>query len=211
MIDTAYQKRRHYAKRRSSKNTDLRHRTPTGVSKGFMTPEMICKVDEKGMLQEENGCYRPSSEIKMHMRVYEKRPDVGAVVHAHPVYATSFAIAHIPLTKPVTSEAVVVLGSVPLAEFALPSTEEVPDSIEPYLSDYDAVLLANHGALTWSNTLENAYMKLESVEFYAQLLYQATMLGGAREFDEETVEKLYDLRRRMDVPGRHPALSNFQK
>ena len=180
--------------------------TPTGVSKGFMTEEMICKVDEKGGLLQANGHYRPSSELKMHMRVYEKRSDVRAVVHAHPVFATSFAICGIPLEKPITSEAVVALGSVPIAPFALPSTSEVPDSIEEFLPHYDAVLLANHGALTWSDSLVDAYMKMESVEQYARLLYYTKMLGGAKEFDTETVEKLYEIRRGMDVGGRHPGL-----
>ena len=83
--------------------------TPTGVSKGFMTPEFICKVDAKGNVLQANPGFKPSSEIKMHMRVYEKRPDVGSVVHAHPIYATSFAIAGIPLTQPIMPEAVIAL------------------------------------------------------------------------------------------------------
>ena len=87
--------------------------TPTGVSKGFMTPEYICKVDREGNVIQANPGFKPSSEIKMHMRVYEKRPDVGSVVHAHPIYATSFAIAGIPLTQPIMPEAVISLGCVP--------------------------------------------------------------------------------------------------
>ena len=127
--------------------------TPTGVSKGFMTPEYICKVDAKGNVIQANGNFRPSSEIKMHMRVYEKRPDVGAVVHAHPNFATAFAIAGIPLTQPIMPEAVIALGCVPIAEYGTPSTVEIPDNIEKYLPYYDAVLLENHGALTWSTDL----------------------------------------------------------
>lgn len=179
--------------------------TPTGVSKGFMTPEYICKVDAKGNVIDAGEGFRPSSEIKMHMRVYEKRPDVGAVVHAHPIYATSFAIAGIPLTQPIMPEAVISLGSVPVAEYGTPSTMEIPDNVEKYLPYYDAVLLESHGALTWSKDLISAYMKMESVEFYAQLLYQSKMLGGPREFDRETVLKLYDVRRKMGLTGRHPA------
>lgn len=182
--------------------------TPTGVSKGFMTPKYICKVDAKGNVIEASKGFRPSSEIKMHMRIYEKRPDVGAVVHAHPVYATSFAIAGIPLTQPIMPEAVITLGSVPIAEYGTPSTMEIPDNVEKYLQSYDAVLLENHGALTWSSDLLSAYMKMESVEFYAQLLYQSKMLGGPQEFDEETVKKLYEIRRKMGISGRHPADSN---
>ncbi len=179
--------------------------TPTGVSKGFMTPDFICKVDENGNVLQANKGFRPSSEIKMHMRVYKLRPDVGSVVHAHPVYATSFAIAGIPLTQPIMPEAVIALGCVPIAEYGTPSTNEIPDRLEKYLPYYDAVLLESHGALTWSENLLAAYMKMESVEFYAQLLYQSKMLGGPKEFDKATVEKLYEIRRKMGLPGKHPA------
>ena len=103
--------------------------TPTGVSKGFMTPEYICKVDREGNVIQANPGFKPSSEIKMHMRVYEKRPDVGSVVHAHPIYATSFAIAGIPLTQPIMPEAVISLGCVPIAEYGTPSTMEIPEAM----------------------------------------------------------------------------------
>ena len=112
--------------------------TPTGVSKGFMTPDYICKVDENGNVIQANAGFRPSSEIKMHMRVYQKRPDVGSVVHAHPVYATSFAIAGIPLTQPIMPEAVIALGCVPIAEYGTPSTNEIPDRLEKYLPYYNS-------------------------------------------------------------------------
>ena len=179
--------------------------TPTGVSKGFMTPEFICKVDAKGNVIQANKGFRPSSEIKMHMRVYEKRPDVNAVVHAHPTFATAFAIAGIPLTQPIMPEAVIALGCVPIAPYGTPSTTEIPDAVEPYLEHFDAVLLESHGALTWSGDLLAAYHKMESVEFYAELLYKARQLGGPKEFDQKTVERLYEIRRQMGIPGRHPA------
>lgn len=179
--------------------------TPTGVSKGFMTPEYICKVNAQGEVIQANPGFRPSSEIKMHMRVYAKRPDVGSVVHAHPVYATSFAIAGIPLTQPIMPEAVIALGCVPIAPYGTPSTMEIPDAVEPFLEHFDAVLLESHGALTWSTDLLAAYLKMESVEFYAQLLYQSKMLGGPKEFDKATVQRLYQIRRQMGLPGKHPA------
>ena len=141
----------------------------------------------------------------MHMRVYEKRPDVGAVVHAHPSYATSFAIAGIPLTAPIMPEAVIALGCVPIAKYGTPSTMEIPDAVEEYLPCFDQVLLENHGALTWSTDLMSAYHKMESVEFYAELLYKSKMLGGPKEFDKEQIEKLYEIRRQMGLPGKHPA------
>lgn len=179
--------------------------TPTGVSKGFMTPEFICKVDAEGNVLEANEGFRPSSEVKMHMRVYRERPDVNAVVHAHPMYATTFAIAGIPLMEPIMPEAVIALGGAPLAKYGTPSTVEVPDSIMPYLQQYDAVLLENHGALTYSDTLLNAYHKMESLEFYARLMYQSKMLGGPQILDEKRVEELYEIRRNMGLSGKHPA------
>lgn len=179
--------------------------TPTGVSKGFMTPDYICKVDENGNVIEAHGNFKPSSEIKMHMRVYAKRPDVGAVVHAHPNFATSFAIAAQPLNKPIMPEAVISLGCVPLAPYGTPSTTEIPDAIEPFLNDFDAVLLENHGALTWSTDLMNAYMKMESLEFYAELLYKSKVIGEPKEFTKEEIKKLVDIRHKMGMQGKFPA------
>ena len=179
--------------------------TPTGVSKGFMTPEYICKVDANGKVLQAYEGFKPSSEIKMHMRVYKERPDVNSFVHAHPLYATSFAIAGIPLTEPIMPEAVIALGCVPIAEYGTPSTEEIPDAVSKYLPYFDAVLLENHGALTFSDSLLNAYHKMESVEFYARLLYQSKMLGGPKPLSEEQVQRLYEIRRKFGMKGKHPA------
>ena len=179
--------------------------TPTGVSKGFMTPEYICKVDRDGKVIQANPGFKPSSEIKMHMRVYKERPDVQSVVHAHPLYATSFAIAGIPLTEPIMPEAVIALGCVPIAEYGTPSTEEIPDAVSKYLQHYDAVLLANHGALSFSDSLLNAYHKMESLEFYAQLLYQSKVLGGPKQLTDAQVQRLYEIRRQFGLKGKHPA------
>ena len=158
--------------------------TPTGVSKGFMTPEYICKVDAQGNVIQANGSFKPSSEIKMHMRVYQERPDVNSVVHAHPMYATTFAIAGIPLTQPIMPEAVIALGCVPIAKYGRPSTMEIPDAVSEYVQYFDAVLLENHGALTYSDSLLSAYLKVASVE---------------------QVEDLYEIRRQFGMKGRHPA------
>ncbi len=179
--------------------------TPTGVSKGFMTPEYICKVDRDGKVIQANAGFKPSSEIKMHMRVYKERPDVNAVVHAHPVYATGFAIAGIPLTQPIMPEAVIALGCVPIAEYGTPSTEEIPDAVSKYLQSFDAVLLENHGALSFSDSLLSAYHKMESVEFYAKLLYISKQLGGPKELSDSQVQRLYEIRRQFGMKGKHPA------
>ena len=179
--------------------------TPTGVSKGFMTPEYICKVDAEGNVIEANEGFKPSSEIKMHMRVYKEREDVKAVVHAHPMYATTFAVCGLPLTEPIMPEAVLSLGTVPLAKYGTPSTMEIPDAVSEYLPYYDAVLLENHGALSYAYSLMGAYHKMESLEFYARLLYQAKMLGGPKELTDEQVKRLYGMRRQYGLTGRHPA------
>lgn len=178
--------------------------TPTGVSKGFMTPDMICKVNMKGEVIQSTGAYKPSSEVKMHIRVYKERADVKSVVHAHPPYGTSFAIAGIPLVKPIMPEAVIALGCVPIAAYGTPSTEEIPEAISKYLQDFDALLLENHGALTYGGDLFTAYYKMESLEFYAKLTYISTMLGGPKELNQSQVEGLYEIRKQLKVPGRHP-------
>lgn len=167
--------------------------TPTGVSKGFMKPEQMCRVDMMGNVIGNDAGLKPSSEIRMHLRVYQKRPDVKAVVHAHPVFATSFAVMGRALEDPIMPEVIVNFGKVPLAPYGTPSTMEIPDSIEPYLADYEAVLLESHGALTWAEDLLSAYMKMESVEFYAELLYRTIQLGGPRLLGEDRLEKLYAL------------------
>lgn len=170
--------------------------TPTGVSKGFMSEESICKIDMEGNLLEANGNYRPSSEMKMHRRVYLRRPDIKAVVHAHPIYATTFAAAGLPLDARVLAEPIVDLDYVPLAPYGTPSTDEVPDSLEPFLKDYNAILLGNHGALTYAQDLIHAYYNMELVEFYARIMYQLNNLGQMREFTKEELDKLFALRRK---------------
>ena len=177
--------------------------TPTGVSKGYMTPDMICKVDGQGNLKE--PCkWKPSSEFKMHLKVYQERPDVKSVVHAHPPIATSFAIAGIPLDKLIMPEAVIFLGSVPIAQYGTPSTMEIPESLEPYIQEHDAILLANHGALSFGCDLNTAFFRMESTEFYAKLFLYARLLGGEKEIPCGEVKKLVELRKQFNVSGRHP-------
>lgn len=168
--------------------------TPTGVSKGFMTADMICHMNMDGTVREENAKgFRPSSEMKMHLRVYQERSDVGAVVHAHPVFATTFAVARKPLKAPITAESVMFLGEVPVTSFAAPSTEEVPESIVPFVKEHNAMLLANHGALTFDRDLLSAYHKMEAVEFYAELLYRSGYAGTPVELTAEEKEKILGL------------------
>ena len=176
--------------------------TPTGVSKGFMTPDMIIKVDGQGNKLE--GTLNPSSEFKMHLKVYQERPDVNAVVHAHPPVATAHAVCNIPLDTYIMPEAVIFLGTVPICEYGTPSTMEIPDSLMPYIQKHDAFLLKNHGALTVGNTLLKAYFNMESTEYFAKVSMYARQLGGAQQLDCDQINTLLDLRKKFGAPGKHP-------
>lgn len=180
--------------------------TPTGVSKGYMTPDMLIKVNSDGAILE--GTWKPSSELKMHLRVYKERPDVRAVVHAHPPTATGFAIAGIPLDKYTMPEAILSLGSVPLTPYGTPSTDEIPNAVSKYLQNHDAFLLANHGALTVGCDLMTAYFKMETMEFYAKISLVARLLGGEKELNNQQVEKLMDIRQNYNITGRHPGCTH---
>lgn len=172
--------------------------TPTGVSKGFMTPDMLVKIDLEGNII--SGKNKPSSEVKMHLRVYKENPEVKAVVHAHPLVATSFAIAGIQLDKAVLPEAVVLLGTVPVTKYATPGSEDVPNSVAPYCKDYNAVLLANHGALTWGSDAIEAYHRMESLEHYAQILmYTGNIINKSNELNCNQVEELIKIREQLGI------------
>jgi L-fuculose-phosphate aldolase len=176
--------------------------TPTGVSKGFMTPEMLIKVDSNGNVLE--GTHKPTSEIKMHLRVYKERPEINSVVHVHPPYATAFAIAGVPLNQATMPESIVILGTIPLAEYGTPSTEEIPNAISSYVHDHNGVLLENHGALTWGENIEQAYFLMESLEFCAKVNWIARQINGDRELSIVNVERLINLKHQLGKTGESP-------
>ena len=154
--------------------------TPTGISKSFITPEKIVHIDKDANIIEANGDYRPSSEIKMHLRCYKEREDVGAVLHAHPPVATGYAVANVPLDEYSMIETVIAIGSIPVTPYGTPSTYEVPDAIAPYLGEHDVVLLQNHGALSVGADLLTAYYRMETLELFAKISLNAHLLGGAQ-------------------------------
>jgi L-fuculose-phosphate aldolase len=166
--------------------------TPKSVSKGFMTPGMLVVADMAG--RRLAGDREPSSELKMHLAVYEARPDVHAVVHAHPPLATGFAVAGIPLDRAVLAEVITTLGSIPIAEYATPSTEELPRAVRKYISAHDGLLLANHGALTAAGDLMAAYYKMETIEHFAHISLVARLLGRERVLSSDEVMRLQSLR-----------------
>ncbi len=163
--------------------------TPSGVSKGRLTPDMLLVTDLEGNVLEGNR--HPSSETKMHLAVYRGRPDVGAVVHAHPPVSTAFAVCRRGMETPYLSELVTGLGAVPCTpSFAMLSTDQVPRSVEPYLADHCAVLLANHGALTWGEDLWEAFDRMETVEHTAKILLNARLLGDPVALTQEETAEL---------------------
>jgi L-fuculose-phosphate aldolase len=166
--------------------------TPKSVSKGFMTPDMMVIVDGNG--KKVAGDRDPSSELPMHLEVYNNRPDVHAVVHAHPPHATGFAVAGIPLTRAVLAEVITTLGSIPIAAYGTPSTAELPEAVRKYIKAHDGMLLANHGAVTCGPNVMAAYYKMETIEHFARISLVARLLGGENLISREEVERLQGLR-----------------
>ncbi len=173
--------------------------TPTGVSKGFMTEEMLVKLDLDGNIIE--GTCTPSSEIRMHLRIYREAPEIRAVAHAHPPVSTTFAAAGIPLDKALLQEAVVLLGVIPVAPYALPGTDALAESVIPYLKEYNGLLLEHHGALTWGRDIMQALHRLESIEYNATVLMYARMMGLERPMTNGQIDELIKLRPAWGVTG----------
>ena len=165
--------------------------TPTGMSKSFITPDKLIRIDSNGNVLEAAEGLRPSSEIKMHLRCYDKRDDVFSVIHAHPPGATGFAVAHKAM------------------DYGTPSTTEVPDAIEPYLDEHDVMLLENHGALAVGSDVITAFYRMESLELWAKITINAVILGGSHDIDRNNIQKLIDLRSYYRITGRHPGYKMY--
>lgn len=167
--------------------------TATGICKGDLLPEHILTVDMEGNLI--SGDYKPTSEIKMHLAVYKARPDVMAIAHAHPQTATAFAVARLGLDKISLPEAVFALGKVALADYGTPSTHEIPDAVVKVVDQGEAVLLANHGAITFGKTVQEAYFNMETLEHFAKISLNARMLGGEHFLTEKEAQDLFRIRK----------------
>ena len=186
--------------------------TPTGISKSFITPEKLLIIDEKANVIEGDSKYKPSSEIKMHLRCYAERQDVGAVVHAHPPTATGFALAGIPLDTYSLIESAITIGSVPITPFGTPSTEEVPNSIALYLDEHDVLLLENHGALAVGVDILTAYYRMETLELCAKTIFVArSLLQGQeeKEIPKDKLEQLISMRENYKITGKHPGYKKY--
>jgi len=167
--------------------------TPTGMNKADIHPDQILKVDFKGNVL--CGYMKPTSEMKMHLMVYEKRLDISAIVHAHPPAATGFASCQIRLDQDVLlPEVIFGLGRIGLAEYATPTTSEVPEAVAKEIGDCDAMLLSNHGALTVGETVLQAYYRMETLEMYSRIRLVSQLIGTPRTLSEQQIEDLFQVR-----------------
>lgn len=164
--------------------------TPTGVSKGFMLEDELVKMRLDGTIISQ-GAKAPSSEVKMHLRIYSEREDVAAVCHAHPPVSTSFAIAGMGLSQAIYPEALVNLGAVPCVPYEVPGSQALADSIAPYVRNCNALLLANHGAVTWGASLMEAWFRMEAAEHYAIIImYTNNIIGKANVLSCAQIDEL---------------------
>jgi L-fuculose-phosphate aldolase len=166
--------------------------TPSGLCKGKLSPEDLVVINNNGFRL--SGRHKVSTEIAMHLEVYRQRPEVRAVIHAHPPGCTALMLAEKSLDKALLAENVILLGKIPIAKFALPSTEEVPQSILPYIKKTDCILLDRHGSLTVGKTLQEAFFKLELMEHAAQVYLKALQTGQVNELSREKIHSLMELR-----------------
>ena len=174
--------------------------TPTGVSKGYLSEDMLAVCDMDG--EQIAGSMKISSEIRMHLEIYKLRSDVNSVVHAHPPTATGFAVAGIELTQCVLPEVIVSLGGVPLAAYGTPGGPDIVEPMKPLLRQYDAVLMANHGVVTLGQHVMDAHFKMETVEHFAKIALVAHQLGSVGTLADKDVDDLVALRDRFGIGDR---------
>ncbi len=174
--------------------------TPTGVHKGYLTVDDLIVVDMEG--KKISGSRNPSSELAMHLTSYRQRPDVGAVVHAHPTFCIAFSVSGIQLAQCLLPEVVFTLGGIPTANYAPPTTEEVPRSIEGPIKDFDAIILERHGSLTVGKDIFGAYNTLERMEHVAEITFYARQLGSPRPLTSAQVDELVRIGKGLGLPER---------
>ena len=176
--------------------------TCTGISKGMMSPDdlIVCDLDGNKM----EGARERTSEIAMHLTIYRMRPDVLAIVHAHPPVATGFAVAGRALNQALLPEVVLSLGCVPLAEYGQPGTPDLLERLSPYIPEYDAILMANHGLVCYGEDIYKAFFRMETVEHFARISLVAELLGGGRVLPRDEVAKLFDSRPKYGIRSHAP-------
>jgi L-fuculose-phosphate aldolase len=171
--------------------------SPTNISKGMMAPDDMVITDLDG--QKLSGRRNPSSELGMHLLIYRRRPDINAVCHAHPPVATGFAASGVPLNKAILSELVLSLGCIPVARYGTPGTPELTEAIEPLVQSYDAILMANHGVVTYGQDLLSAFFRMETAEHFARVTLVTELIGKQVLLSSGDVEKLLAARKRYGL------------
>jgi L-fuculose-phosphate aldolase len=171
--------------------------TPTGTSKGMLDPDDLIIMDMEG--KKIQGRKEGTTEIAMHLTVYKMRPDIRAVVHAHPPVATGYATAGKELNLALLPEVIIAMGCVPLAGYGLPGTPELIEPMLPYIPKYDAIMMGNHGAVCYGEDVYKAYFRMETVEHFARIALVAELLGGPRPLPRQEVDKLLEARTRYGV------------
>ena len=172
--------------------------TPTMMCKGRMSEDSLAITDSSGKPLTDR---KPSSELQMHLLIYEERPDVRAVCHAHPPHGTAFAVAGLAIDQPILSEVILTLGCVPLADYGTPSTTEVTEAMRPLVKHHNALLMANHGAVAYGTDLWQAFDRLETLEHTARIAILARILGGSQNLPNDAIEKLINLREKAGYLG----------
>ena len=166
--------------------------TTSGSSNGYLTSKDIVYTNKSGQALEKGK--KPSSEKFLHLAIYEKRPEVNYVIHVHAPYLSTFASCGLDLMEPIMAENVYYFGGIPLAKYALPSSQELVDNTVRFFDKYDAVLMENHGFVIASKTINDAYQKLELAESYAQVVLNTKTLGGAKLLTDEETQAILNLR-----------------
>jgi L-fuculose-phosphate aldolase len=179
--------------------------TPTATCKGMMSPDELIVIDYQG--NKISGQKKCTSEIAMHMKIYELRPEIRAVVHAHPPVATGYATAGRSLSDALLPEVIIGLGCVPLAAYGLPGTPALTEPMIPLIPKYDALLMANHGAVCYGEDVFQAYFRMETMEHFARIALVAELLGGAKVLPRMEVDKLLDARTRYGVKARNAGVA----
>ncbi len=170
--------------------------TPAGISKGIVKPHMIVQLDMEGNILSNNG-YRPSSEYKLHLHLYNIRNDISSVIHNHATYSTAYAIARKPIETKAYPEMIVLFDKIPVVEYGTPGSEGVYEGINKYVDYTDVFLLANHGIVSAGEDIWDALRKIEAVEKTAKTLLMARMLGGECPIEDDGLEELYAMRMKL--------------
>ena len=169
--------------------------TPTGVCKGDLEPDTLIELGAGGMIHDSPGGFSPTSELNMHLEVYSSREDINGIIHAHPIHATALSLLYFDISTPVLPESLFSFGKIGVAEFAIPTTKAVVDSIKPLLQNHDAIILKRHGTITFGKDIDESYYRLESLEHTCEIIYKTSVIGKALPLGHDVIRKIMDIKK----------------